>query len=211
MSLERQIENVLCRCVNRSRKKTARLHGTPGIGWEVTPSSRCIPFALDPRERLKHLYILGSTGSGKTNLLVQLIEEDIRQGKSLVVIDLRGDLVDRLLGQIAGSVSVDKINLIDLRRPDVTAGFNPFQSTSDPDSAALQMHSILKASAESWGVQLDETLRCSLIALAYTRRSLADLPPLLTNRAFRSRILARTPDPNTRSFFDRFDELSPEK
>lgn len=101
LSLEKQIERVLCLCVNHQRKKPVKQARAMGIGWELTERAKCIPFSLDQRERLKHLYILGSTGSGKTNVLTQLIEEDIRQGRTTVVIDMRGDLVDRVLASVA--------------------------------------------------------------------------------------------------------------
>lgn len=34
--------------------------------------------ALSPEARLRHLYLLGATGTGKTNLLLRLIESDVR-------------------------------------------------------------------------------------------------------------------------------------
>lgn len=50
------------------------------------------PVTLTPEERRRHVYVLGATGCGKTNLVVQLIESDFRAGRSVCVVDLRGDL-----------------------------------------------------------------------------------------------------------------------
>ena len=73
------------------------------------------------------------------------------------------------------------------------------------------MLSVLKYSTESWGVQLDETLRNCLLALAETGGSLLELSPLLSDAAFRQRTLARVSDPYVRAFFAGYDGLSPEK
>src|SRR5258708_7150711 len=52
---------------------------------------------LDQRTRTKHLYAAGSTGSGKSNFLYQLIKADIVDGTTCVVLDARGDYIERLL------------------------------------------------------------------------------------------------------------------
>src|SRR5205807_2991893 len=90
-------------------------------------------------------------------------------------------------------------------------GLNPFQYADDPFSAALEVHAILRSAAESWGVQLDETLRSALIVLSYRRTSLSELPKLLTNAAFRQACITGVSDVYVREFFARFDALSAEK
>ena len=57
--------------------------------------------ALSPQARMRHLYLLGATGTGKTDLLLRLIESDITNARAFCVIDLRGDLVDRILLRLA--------------------------------------------------------------------------------------------------------------
>lgn len=48
-------------------------------------------------ERRRHTYILGATGSGKTNLLSDMIYNDIVNGKGVAVVDPHGDLTEKLL------------------------------------------------------------------------------------------------------------------
>lgn len=169
------------------------------------------PWQLDPESRLRHLYVLGCTGCGKTNLLIQLVERDINTRQTVAVLDLRGDLIDAVLRFAASHVEPKRVHLIDLRRSSHSYGLNPFQSTVDPYSAALQVHGILRSSAESWGVQLDETLRCALIMLSVNRRALTDLPPLLTNAALRNQLLKNINDAYVLAFFERFAALSSDK
>lgn len=168
---------------------------------------------LTSGERARHTYLIGSTGSGKTNCLLRLIEDDIARRDSFIVVDLRGDLVDRILSRVASSSDSDlanRLTLIDLRQDEWITGFNPLLGEGEVQARALHLLGILKRHAESWGVQLDETLRNSLIALAEVRHSIVELEPLLTNQGFREEVLREGSDPAVRSFFSRFDSLTPE-
>ena len=52
---------------------------------------------LDPTDLLTHGLIVGMTGSGKTGLAIDLIEEALRQGIPVLAIDPKGDLANLLL------------------------------------------------------------------------------------------------------------------
>ena len=50
---------------------------------------------LTPLDRLRHLYVIGQTGTGKTTLLKNMIIQDIRDGAGVCMIDPHGtDIVD---------------------------------------------------------------------------------------------------------------------
>lgn len=168
--------------------------------------------ALSPEARMRHLYILGATGTGKTNLLLRLIESDVQNQRAFCVIDLRGDLVDRILLRLAASAPPEawreRLLLMDLRDGENVVGFNPLLGEDDVYSRALHLLSVLKYQSDSWGVQLEETLRNCLLALAETRWSLLEIEPLLTNAAFRAQVMSRVSDARVRSFFERFGQLS---
>lgn len=52
---------------------------------------------LTEEERRRHVYILGATGTGKTTLLLSMINQDIQRGKGVCLIDPHGDLAESLL------------------------------------------------------------------------------------------------------------------
>jgi len=58
------------------------------------------PIGQTLEERRRHTYILGATGSGKTNLLSKMIYNDIVNGKGVAVVDPHGDLTEKLLQTI---------------------------------------------------------------------------------------------------------------
>ncbi len=55
------------------------------------------PIGQTLEERRRHTYILGATGSGKTNLLSNMIYNDIVNGKGVAVVDPHGDLTEKIL------------------------------------------------------------------------------------------------------------------
>ena len=168
--------------------------------------------ALSPEARMRHLYLLGATGTGKTNLLLRLIESDIQNQRAFCVIDLRGDLVDRILLRLASAAPSEtwqkRLLLIDLRNSESSVGFNPLSGEGDAYTRALLMLSVLKKQSDSWGVQLEETLRNSLLALSVTGWTLLEIGPLLTNSAFRAQVLDGVNDSQVKAFFERFAQLS---
>lgn len=56
-----------------------------------------VKFYLPQSNRQRHCYILGKTGSGKTELLKQLIHKDIVQGNGVFVLDPHGDLAEECI------------------------------------------------------------------------------------------------------------------
>jgi hypothetical protein len=186
------------------------------IGWVLPsgdPGPR-FPLELSQEERARHLYILGATGSGKTNFIMQLIARDIADGRTVAVIDLRGDLVDKVIARLdlkECDALANRIRLLDLRDPDRIIGFNPLVGSGDPHSRAYLVKDAIKAHSDSWGVQLDETLRNALIPLAEANLTLLELEPLLTDAGFRNGIVSQSCDPSIASFFSRYDALSLER
>lgn len=170
---------------------------------------------LTPGERSRHTYVLGATGCGKTNLLMRFIESDIASNRCIGVIDLRGDLVDRIsarLASIAGTEEWDaRLVLVDLREQKRLPCLNPLAGSGYPHSRAYHVLSVLKQGSESWGVQLEETLRNSLIALAEAGGTLLDVEPLLSDAEIRAQVIGRVTDPYVCSFFGRYDALGSER
>lgn len=170
------------------------------------------PFAqlvsLTPEEMRTHTLLIGATGSGKTNLLHHLIAQDILRGHSFVVLDLRGDLVSAALELCAPYVDPRRIWLLDLREKERSLGFNPLKGVGDPYFRALNVLDVAASEADSWGVQLAETLRNALLLLAEAGHPLTKLEALFFDRRFRLESLARCTSESVVSFWQRFDELS---
>ncbi len=55
---------------------------------------------LTEDDRRRHLYVIGQTGTGKTNLILNMAIQDVKDGKGLAIIDPHGDLVQDVLNSI---------------------------------------------------------------------------------------------------------------
>ena len=60
-------------------------------------------------DRRYHTYIIGQTGTGKSTFLESLIEQDIKNGEGLAILDPHGDFVERLVSRIPASRQADVV------------------------------------------------------------------------------------------------------
>ncbi|MBI5619904.1 type IV secretion system DNA-binding domain-containing protein [Candidatus Gottesmanbacteria bacterium] len=67
------------------------------------------PIYLGEDDRRRHVYVIGKTGTGKSQLLEEMIMQDIHAGKGVAVIDPHGDLIDGVLTRIPPERAEDVI------------------------------------------------------------------------------------------------------
>src|SRR5438045_9203720 len=113
------------------------------LGRPVDPStwkSVDQPLLYDSRDLVTHAVCVGMTGSGKTGLCIDLLEEAAIDGVPAIAIDLKGDISNLLL------------QFPELRPED-------FQPWLDPDESAEQVAATWKAGLEQWGQSSDRIAR----------------------------------------------------
>jgi|GEM_PF-917695 len=54
-------------------------------------------FVLDAAARRQHVYMIGGTGTGKSTLMLNMIHQDMKAGRAVIVIDPHGDLWEKAL------------------------------------------------------------------------------------------------------------------
>ena len=93
---------------------------------------------ISPKDRQRHMYIIGKTGTGKSELLKQMILQDIEEGKGVCFIDPH-DTVEQILEIIPPSRAEDVIyfNPSDLDRP---LGMNIMEAQTEE-----QQHMVVSA------------------------------------------------------------------
>src|SRR3989344_5135883 len=89
---------------------------------------RPVYISLDDRRR--HMYVIGKTGTGKSEFLKTMIMQDIKNGEGLAVIDPHGGLIDDVLKLIPPQRSEDVIlfDPSDTQRP---MGFNMLDAKTE--------------------------------------------------------------------------------
>ncbi|WP_194928818.1 type IV secretory system conjugative DNA transfer family protein [Pseudactinotalea sp. HY158] len=149
------------------------------------------PLALSPKDRLRHLHVLGPSGVGKSTLLANLALGDIAAGHGVIVIDPKGDLV----GDIATRVPPDRQRDVVILDPgsEAVVGLNALDDPADADRMADVLLGVFHdLYADAWGPRTHDILHACLLSLA--RRgdaSLAMVPLLLTNPGFQRSVTGR--------------------
>jgi len=160
---------------------------------------------LSVEDRVRHLAVLGATGSGKSNLLRHIARQDLARGDGLLLLDPMGDLSAAVLGDVPAWRwnHVCFLNAADFEQP---VGLNVLEDTRPDDRARAvdgQVAAMRSIFYESWGPRLEIILRHSCTALIETGNgSLVLLPRLLTDDSYRAQVVARISNQDTRSFFD---------
>ena len=141
-----------------------------------------------------HTHLLGPTGVGKSTVLLSLALADAAEGRGLLLLDPKGDLATDFLARLPQE-RADDVVVLDPTNP-CPVGFNPL--AGPPELAVVTAEAVLGVLAElfrdSWGIRTADVLSAALLTLArIPQATLVWLVPLLTNPAFRRRVLALAP------------------
>jgi hypothetical protein len=158
-------------------------------------SEKPVYLTLDRARR--HVHAIGASGSGKSNLLLQLLLEDVKQGGGIALLDPHGDLVDDLLARLPDDRLEDVI-LFDPADTEYPLGFNVLAAHSDLEKTLLasDLVAIFRRLSTSWGDQMHAVLANAIQAFLESRRggTIADLRKFLIDREFRDEFLSTIPD-----------------
>ncbi len=164
---------------------------------------RTIPVRLPEELRLRHLQIVGGSGTGKSTLLLDLISQDIAAGRGVAVLDPHGDLVDELLGRIPEERLEDAI-LFDPADTGAPLAWNILEAHSELERTLLasDLVGVFRRFSTSWGDQMTSVLgNAVLVLLDSPGATLLDLREFLVDRAAREKLLSAVEDPYLLSYF----------
>jgi hypothetical protein len=182
--------------------------GLPLQGKPLGLSSTGATVNLSVPDARRHIHVLGPTGVGKSTLIARLVLADFDAGRGAVVIDPKGDLVEDLLARIpAGRESeVDLLDPLDEAPP----GLNVLDSP-DRDLGVDQLVGVFRRVFDRyWGPRTDDILRAAVLTLstASPESTLADVPRLLSDRAWQAKLSAQIDDPVLGPFWEWYGEMS---
>ncbi|MEO1060551.1 MAG: hypothetical protein AAFZ07_03965 [Actinomycetota bacterium] len=179
------------------------------VGVSTVPPERGV--SLRSRDSLMHLAVTAPTGTGKSTLLMQLALQDAAAGRGLVVIDPKGGLIDDLLARLPEGRH-DDVVVVD-PMSDHPVGLNPLETRHrSPEAVADQLLVVFRnLFAGHWGPRTQDILHAALLTLARVPgTTLAALPLLLTDDAFRRRLVGKIDDPfGVSAFWSTFETWSP--
>ncbi len=165
---------------------------------ENVHAGKTVPVVLTPEQRVRHIHVVGASGTGKSTFLFNLIRADIENGQGVAVLDPHGDLVDRVLGIIPES-RVGDVVLLDPAEEESCIGFNILSAHSELEQRLLasDLVSVFQRLSTSWGDQMGSVLQNAILAFLESPGggTLADLRRFLLEPGFRQRFLQTVTDP----------------
>ncbi len=163
-----------------------------------------VPFGIRRSDRRRHLYTVGKSGSGKSKLLELLINEDLKNGEGIAVIDPHGDLIDNIMRYIPAH-RINDVVLLDPSDIAFPIAFNPLEKV--PEEQKMQvtigfLQIFKKLFGSNWSDRLEHVLRYTTLALLDSpNTTVLSILKMLTDKNYRQKIVSRIQDSVVKSFW----------
>ena len=165
-------------------------------------------FGIRAKDRFRHMYIIGKSGTGKTTLMENLIVQDIYNGNGVAFIDPHGESANKLLRYIPSS----RINDVIYFNPgdsEFPVAFNPMEIS---DNASASERSLItdglmtvfkKIWPDAFSGRMEYILNNTMLALLENPEpSLLGINRMLTDKEYRKKMIAGVTDPTVRNAWD---------
>ena len=185
----------------------ARIDARPGIVLgNQTYLNHQIKLPYSYRDR--HIYIVGRSGSGKTNLIRNMMMQDLANGCGVGVLAPEAELLTEGILPYIPEDRIDDVVYINPADTEYPIPFNPLEldEGADIDLCVDDNVTIFKRLMGDTGPRMDEILRQTLYALLERPGStLLDVERLLArgDPSFRQEIINTTTDEQTAYFFEK--------
>jgi hypothetical protein len=169
------------------------------------------PIYVTDEDRLRHFYIIGQTGTGKTTLMKNMIVQDIQRGAGVCMIDPHGTDIEDVLGAVPPEREQDVI-YFDPARMDRVIGLNMLEyDETKPEQMTFIVGELLSifqklygANPESMGPMFEQYFRNSTMLVMEDPASgstLMDISRVMADAQFRRYKLERAKNPVTVQFW----------
>ena len=195
--------------------------GTSGIllGYNEYRSKQT-PIHFDLEDRMRHLYVIGQTGTGKTTILKNMIAQDIKNGEGCCFIDPHGNDIQDILS----FVPPERIQDVIYFDPAYTArpmGLNmmeydvryPEQKTFVANELLSIFKKLYGGVPESMGPAFEQYFRNSaLLVMSHPEsgNTLLEISRVMADSEFRNMKLSHCKDPIIRQFWESAEKTTGE-
>jgi hypothetical protein len=174
------------------------------LGESVFQGNR-LKFGIRAEDRMRHFYVIGKTGMGKSVLLQNMVHSDIVSGKGVAVIDPHGDLIESILRFTPKSRANDII-LFDPDDREYPISFNLLECRS-PEQRPLLASGLMSVFTKLWpdafSGRMEHILRNTLLALLEAEgSSMLGILRMYSDDNFRKKVLEHVTDPFVKAFWE---------
>jgi len=177
------------------------------LGYNIFRSVKT-PIYIKPKDRVRHFYILGQTGTGKSTLIKEMIIQDIKNGEGCCYIDPHGtdadDILTRIPKERAGDVII--FSPADFERP---LGLN-LMEFNRPEEKTLVVGELLNVFDKLYdlkatgGPMFEQYFRnAALLVMEHVESgsTLLEIPKVLADEDFRAFKLSKCQNPIIKNYW----------
>lgn len=191
---------------DENRTKAAPEFATKGtfILGENCHASETRVIKISNGQRLKHIWITGASGCGKSSAIAHLAEQDAKAGNGFCICEPHADLINEVISRIPENRIKDVI-LFDPADEAFPIGFNPLHANSELEKTLLSsdLTAIFQRFWTSQGDIITNVLHNAVLAFLSSTKggTLIDLRHFLVDKEFRSRFLETIEDDEIRFYW----------
>lgn len=170
-------------------------------------------FGIKEDDRRRHMYVIGKTGMGKSNLLENMAIQDIQNGEGVCVVDPHGEFAEKMLRAIPS----DRINDVIYFNPadsEFPIAFNILEAVDEDKKnlvASGMMGVFKKIWPDVWSPRMEYILNNTILALLdYPGSTMLGVNRMMFDKDYRKRVYPKIKDPVVKSFwineFDKWED-----
>ncbi len=171
---------------------------------ETDARNKKTKFGIKAKDRLRHFYIIGKTGMGKSTLLENMAIQDIQNGNGIAFLDPHGGTAEKLLEYVPEHRIKDVLYFapFDLEYP---ISFNVMEDIG-ADKRHLVVNGLMstfeKIWVDAWSARMAYILNNTLLALLeYPGATLLGVNRMLSDKEYRRKVVENVKDTSVKSFW----------
>ncbi len=172
---------------------------------ETDARNKKIKFGIKAKDRLKHVYVIGKTGMGKSTLLENMAIQDIQGGNGMTFIDPHGGTAEKLLDYVPEHRVKDVIYFapFDINHP---IAFNVMEDIGE-EKRHLVVSGLMSAfkklfGEESFSDRMQYILQNTILALLeYPGATMLGINKMLADKEYRNKVIANITDPSVKAYW----------
>src|SRR3989338_1172076 len=172
---------------------------------ETDARNKKIKFGIKAKDRLKHVYVIGKTGMGKSTILENMAIQDIQNGNSIAFVDPHGGTAEKLLEYVPEHRIKDVVYFapFDIDYP---ISFNVMEDIG-AEKRHLVVSGLMSAfmklfGEESFSDRMEYILQNTILALLeYPGATMLGINKMLVDKEYRNKVIANISDPSVKTYW----------
>ena len=166
------------------------------------------PIYITPKDRFRHFYVIGQTGTGKSTMLTNMVFQDLEQNQGFCVMDPHGQLAEDIFPYIPRERADDIVyfNPADTERP---LGLNLLEGKDEEEKELVAMDAmnimIKLFGNEIFGPRIQDYFRNGCLTLMSDPEgaALTDIVRLFTDETYQQYKVKKVKNPVVKAFWEK--------